>query len=355
MTTYNIGKYVMTLGIVLVVSYIGSKYRQSFQPMVNEEDELIRKYLLNESPLYGYNRPKLWIHTKYAENARKWLSFGSRKTTDLNQPILHYCIKSIIEQCGDDFSVILIDDNSFSRLLPQFDIDMIVISNTDKKRYRELALAKLLYLYGGMIVPNSTLCIKNMKKLYLGGISNNTPFICEHVNRTTDIFRKTHNRAFIPDSYFMGSKKGDKSMRDYIAFLEQKTTEPQLTDAEDIFVGFTSSYLSDRIKNNSFTLMGGELIGIKDIHKQPIVMEQLFEDEYLQLDPHCFAIYIDEDEILRRNKYNWFAVMTVRELLAQNFILIKYMKSAFIPSDISIEMDNYKENAVKTPIHALSI
>ena len=111
----------ITVGIVVAVNTFGNKIKGAINPG-KSEDELIRKYLLNESPLYGYNRPKLWLHTKYEYNARKWKSFGSRSSTDLNQPYVHLTIKSIINHCSDDFNVCLIDDDSFSQLIPGWKI-----------------------------------------------------------------------------------------------------------------------------------------------------------------------------------------------------------------------------------------
>ena len=76
----NTSTYFFTLGIVFVASYFANKFKQNFE--TNDEYELIKKYLLNDSPLYGHNRPKIWIHTKYEVNARKWKDFYSRNTTD---------------------------------------------------------------------------------------------------------------------------------------------------------------------------------------------------------------------------------------------------------------------------------
>ena len=90
----NTKQYLFIGAIILVASLFANKLKQNFES--NDEYELIRKYLLNDSPLYGYNRPKLWIHTKYEINSRKWKNFYSRNTTDLNQPYLHLTIKTII-------------------------------------------------------------------------------------------------------------------------------------------------------------------------------------------------------------------------------------------------------------------
>jgi hypothetical protein len=55
------------LGIVIAMSYVAPKIKQSFES--NDEYELIKKYLLNDSPLYGFNKPKIWIHSKYEVNS----------------------------------------------------------------------------------------------------------------------------------------------------------------------------------------------------------------------------------------------------------------------------------------------
>jgi hypothetical protein len=79
----KLSHYAITLFLIVMVSSVAKKLSKTIHP--SDEEELIRNYLLNESPLYGYNRPKLWIHSKYEINARNWKDFGSRNTTDLNQ------------------------------------------------------------------------------------------------------------------------------------------------------------------------------------------------------------------------------------------------------------------------------
>ena len=84
----NIYHYLFAFSLILTASYVGNKFKQNFVNN-NDEYELIKKYLLNDSPLYGFNKPKIWIHSKYDINARKWKDFQSRNTTNLNQPYLH--------------------------------------------------------------------------------------------------------------------------------------------------------------------------------------------------------------------------------------------------------------------------
>ena len=74
-----IKKYGLTIGMLLVASYVGSQIKSKLNIENTDEDEhkLIKEYILNDSPLYGLNRPKLWIHSKYEVNSRNWYSFGS--------------------------------------------------------------------------------------------------------------------------------------------------------------------------------------------------------------------------------------------------------------------------------------
>jgi hypothetical protein len=62
--------YLIGVIVIMVISYVGTLYKQSFETMNNDEYELIRKYLLNDVRYTGFNKPKLWIHTKYEYNAR---------------------------------------------------------------------------------------------------------------------------------------------------------------------------------------------------------------------------------------------------------------------------------------------
>ena len=90
--TKNLPKYAILLGVILVITSFSKNIKSAFD--TNDDYEMIKKYLLNESPLYGYNRPKLWIHSKYEINSRQWKSFQSRNSTNLNQNYLHLTIKT---------------------------------------------------------------------------------------------------------------------------------------------------------------------------------------------------------------------------------------------------------------------
>jgi hypothetical protein len=316
-------------GIVIAMSYIAPKIKQSFE--TNDEYELIKKYLLNDSPLYGFNKPKIWIHSKYEVNSRKWKSFQSRNTTDLNQPYLHLTIKTIINHCGDDFNICLIDDETFSKLIPSWDIDLFSVAEPHKSYYRHIGMLQLLYYYGGMVVPNSFLCLKNLKQLYNQGISNGNPFVCENVNRTCNIIENKQKRLFMPDITMMGSPKNNESIKSFIEHLKKINANGHFTSDVD-FLGKASIWAMNEVVIQKINLVGGELIGVKTQKRKPILLENLMEEEFLDLSPSVYGIYIPSDELLRRTKYQWFSVMASEELLKTNPIIVKYLKASIVDS-----------------------
>jgi hypothetical protein len=250
-----------------------------------------------------------------------WQSFYSRSSCDLNQPYIHLCIRTIINHCGNDFNIILIDDNAFNKLIPSWDIDMQKEAN--KSHLRELGLAELIYYYGGMVVPNTFVCKRNLISLYLDAVSNNNPFVCENINRTV---KKT---AFIPDSFFIGSTKNNTVVRDYADFLKKRISNPHVSLEPD-FLGETSQFFIAKINNGEMNLIQGEMVGVKDKNGKHIGIENLFEEDYLELCRENYGIYIDEAMVLNRNKYNWFCVMSADDILNQPIYISKFIINSLV-------------------------
>jgi len=308
--------YLFAISVIGVVSYFGDKIKQGLTDN-DAENELIRKYLLNESPLYGMNRPKIWIHSTYEKNARQWKDFYSRNTTDLNQPYIHLTIKSIINHCGADFNICLIDDETFSKLIPTWEVNMETLSEPHKSTYREIGMLQLLYLYGGIIVPNSFICTRNLAPL-LG----QNPFVAEMVNRTTS------NNNFMPSTKFMGANKGCPILKKMLA--ENKVDVNRHFTVEPKILGNIQKWLYNEVEAGSINLVNGKLIGTKTSKGRQILLEDLMSENYLDLDEEHYGIYIPADEVLARPKYQWLAHLSSNEVLKTNAIITKYLKSSAV-------------------------
>ena len=315
-------------GLILVASFFGNKFRQAFTDSEkNDEYELVKKYLLNDSALYGKNRPKLWIHSKYEYNARKWKNFMSRGNSDLNQPYLYLTIQSIINHCGDDFHICLVDDESFEKLIPSWTMDLSTTPEPMRSRYRNIAMMQLLYMYGGMIVPNSFLCVKPLIELYNTCLSSGKPFVAEKHLKVPNMHQTS---PFMPCIYFMGCKKDDVMIQRMITQMNALEGSNHFQN-ENEFSSKMSQWLHEQVRDNEVTLIDGSYIGIKTSIGKPILLEQLMSDHYLDINADTlYGIYIPADEILRRPKFQYFAILPAEEVLKTDSILTKYFKLSMV-------------------------
>ncbi len=334
--------YIFAFCLIIILSYVGNKYKETITSK-DEEYKLIQKYLLNDSPLYGMNKPKIWIHSKYETNARKWKDFHSRNNTNLNQPYIHYTIQSIINRCGNDFHICLIDDDSFQRLIPGWEIDVFNLAEPMKSNFRKIAMIEILHIYGGFIVPNSFVCMKNLKSLYEKETRFGFPFVCETINRTENLEKYKHRNAFIPNIEMLGSPKNNSYIFELLNFMKEQNNKMDFTNEND-FLGKISVFLNEKIKQTKINLVGGEKIGIKDIKKKPILIDDLFENKYLNLDKDCYGLLIPREEILKRHKYSWFSYLNKNDVLKAKCAIVKYLQQSVINDN----NEYYKSSVIST-------
>jgi hypothetical protein len=310
--------------VVMVASYAGNQIKKKFADTeAVDEYSLVKKYLLNDSAMYGKNRPKLWIHSKYEVNARKWKNFMSRNSTDLNQPYLYLTIQSVINHCGDDFHICLVDDESFEKLIPSWTIDLSQTPEPMRSHYRDIGMTQLLYIYGGIRVPNSFLCTKSLIEIYKQGCANKQPFIAEKRNLTTQ------GGLYVPDIQFMGAKKEDSKLEDMIQIMNRMYSGHFQHQTE--FKGAMEEWCKTQIENHEMQLVDGKLIGIKTAVGKPILLEDLMSSDFLDMDTTLLhGIYIPSQELLRRPKYQYYAILPTEDVLEADNILSKYFKMSMV-------------------------
>jgi hypothetical protein len=323
--------YIIALFIVLFFIFYGDLVRKWFEKTeIKTDHELIKQYLLNDSPMYGNNKPKLWVHSKYEINARKWKSFQSRNTTDLNQPYLHLTVQSIVNMCGNDFHVCLIDDHSFSKLIPSWDVDLRAMSDPIRTHYRQIGMLKLIYYYGGLVVPDSFLCMRSLLPLFQKTLDK--PVVAERLNRSKNILHENKQvKEFIADTYFMGARKYDPVIIEFLDFLKDQNWLKHFSSEHD-FIGNTSWWVDNAVHTGRMTLLDGEVIGIKTRKSKPIMAEDLLGENYLDIEPNIFGIYIPSDEILKRTNMQWFSVMSRDEIMQSRLIIAKYLATSLAKS-----------------------
>jgi hypothetical protein len=140
---------------------------------------------------------------------------------------------------------------------------------------RQMAMAKLVYKYGGMVVPISFLCFRNLDELYYQGTSGNTMFIGENIDR--NITSTYHD--FYPNIGFMGAAKENTIVNELIHFMERIISSDYTAQAE--FLGDFNRWCNTRIELGSIRLINGREIGTKNMEDEPVIIEQLLGNDYI--------------------------------------------------------------------------
>jgi len=312
-------EYIITFLLLTAVGYLYDKYRSKMDVYDETENEiLIREYLLNETYTPN-NKPPLWIYVNSETNSRNWSSFGSRSNNDLNQPYLYITLRSIINRSNNDFNVCIINDNSIHKLLPAWSIDLHKLAEPCKSHYRDLALAKILYNYGGFVVPPTYLALNDLYELYYTGIQNKGCFVCELPSDSV----LTGVKNTQPSMKFMGCTKQHPNVKDLCNKLE-KVNSKDYTMEQD-FDGSIERILNDYIMKGTIHKVGGKIVGSLDKYNEPITIHELLGSSYIDFCDNIHGIYIPQNDILIRSKYQWFARSSEEQIYKGTTIIGKYM------------------------------
>ena len=316
----------LSILLLIAIGYIYKKFKLNVDSNIQKEElNIIKKYLLNDDidntieKLSAIKKPIIWLHIDYVKNSRQWESFGSRNSNELNQDYLYLTIKSIINKCSDYFHIIIIDDDSFCKLLENNSMDLNIVSDPIKSNLRTLNIMKLLYAYGGLYIENSFILFKSLDKIYENVLNNNKMVTAEFKNTSSN----SHIMHFMPSTKFIGCAKECKKMKEFMNHLEILYSSDSSNSAtiEDL----VNKWLLMNSQNNEIDLIDGQYIGTKNINNKLITLEDIMCSTFLELNNKCYGLYVPSDELLKRNKYNWFCKLNSKEVLEANTNLSKYL------------------------------
>ena len=340
--------------LIMIIGFIYNKYKKTIEIKDQYEDgQLIQKYLLNDTSLTNNKKPILWVHIEFEKNARAWESFGSRTTENLNQPYQYLTIRSIIEQCGESFNVCLLDDESLIKIIPEWRTKVEDLPRPLRSHMRELAMATILHLYGGLVVPSSFICFQNLRNLYDAHLENNNKanVVIGELRSTSSISSESQ---YSPSTKFMGCRRHDPMMKEYMEYLTQLIAVDHTQDMD--FTGEPSRWWMAKLnppsaescasaaaadvstvphtasagtaaaaKNYKVSLIPAEELGAKTMKNKPVLIEELLADVDIHLSPTTAGIYIPDKDILKRHKFQWFARLSPAQVLESNTLIGKYM------------------------------
>lgn len=312
-------KYIIYFIILTSIGMLYDKYKQKYLPSESDKAEkMIREFLLNND-VVSNNKPIMWVHTRYEINPRSWNSFYSRNTKSLNQPYVEACVESLVKHCGESFNICLIDNNSFTKLLPMWNVDINRVADPIKQHMERLGLARLLHTYGGFLVPNSVIALDDFSSTFDTALADKDAFVVEGIN-------KTHTNAislYTPNPNIMGCVKNSSNMANYIKYLETLVST-DFTTAMD-FEGLANKWLYKQTIDGKFALINGKMFGIKNKEECFVGLEQLLSNTFVKFHPQMVALYLPSDEILLRTKYGWFTRMSKKQIMESNTTVGKYM------------------------------
>lgn len=243
--------------------------------------------------------------------------------------------------CDDSFNIVLIDDKTFSKLIPNWKTDMSFISDPIKKYVRELGMAKLIWNYGGMKVPASFLCFQNLVELWERGTMNDKMFVCENVNSTNT----SMTNPFHPDFDFFGANPKHETLFELIQYCEHMISV-DYTDAHHFLDGLNKK-IKWKAENNKIILIDASYMGVKDVDEEPILVDNLLSEDYIKIYKNAYGIWIPDFQILNRTKYEYYARLNSSQLLESDCILSKYILLSNTPEGFTGQIVKNKYNKPK--------
>jgi len=328
--------------VIMVIGFFYNKYKKTVDVDEQYQDnELIQKYLLNDSTLIRNNKPVLWVHLEFDKNARNWENFHSRTSENLNQPYQYLTIRGLIEMCGESFNVCLLDDEAFTRIIPEWRTRVDHLPKPLRSHMRELAMANILYLYGGFTIPSSFICFYDLRRLYDAHLEQSNVVIGE-LRSVSSIASESQ---YSPSTKILGCRKNDPLMKEYLEYLDQLVSKDYTSDMD--FTGEPSRWWMSKlnkpnqscfgleenqippkqqdISKYKVSLIPAEELGAKTTTNKPILLEDLLGDVDVRISPTSAGIYIPDQEILKRNKFQWFARLSPSQVLESNTLIGKYI------------------------------
>ena len=256
-------------------------------------------------------KPIIWMYWENTDNRRK--------------PIyLDLCFETVKKHCSKDFEIILLDNNSYHRYLPNIRNDIDKLPVALKADYIRL---QLLYNYGGVWLDHDTIVLKSLKSFYdklryydfVG--SGCTGYKCS-------------NGYPRPSNALMAAKKNSIVMKNSI-----KSSDKILNKAssnKDYEFGYfdLGKYVIwkelDKLikKNYKYYHYDSSYTGNRDREMKWINLPKLLKSKVDFLDEgklHCIFLYNSD---FRHANEKWFTKLSRNEILSSDTVIGKMLKKS---------------------------
>jgi hypothetical protein len=184
---------------------------------------------------------------------------------------------------------------------------------------RELAFAKVLEMYGGMRIPPSFICFKNLFPIYNMALLPASAFAGEML-ATSSVSTVAE---FFPSTEIMGCKRNSPVMQKYISYLEVLISKDYTNEMD--FLGECGRWCYSEIISGNMSAITSTLFGIQSQSGNAILIDDLMGDQDVDLDKNAVGLYIPERELLKRIAFGWFVRLSPEQVLESNTLVGKYL------------------------------
>ena len=139
----------------------------------------------------------------------------------------------------------------------------------------------------------------------------------------------------------MGAQKENPTIKDLMDFMQRTISTDYTAQAE--FLGEFNRWLNYRVKEGKVSIIDGKMVGTKTMEDEPVLVDDLLSNNYIDFYSNAYGIYIPADEILNRRHYEWFARMSQRQVLESKVIICKYILLASIPNSPKGTIEPFKK------------
>ena len=155
--------------------------------------------------------------------------------------------------------------------------------------------------------------------MFVKGTRGEKLFVCETIDRnvtSTDV-------DFYPNLSFCGAPRECETVRELCNFIQRTASHDYTADTK--FLGDYDKWCKQRIENGKINMIEGVEIGTKTIDEKQIIVDDLMSNNYLDLYQGTYGILIPSEEILNRNKFEWFARLSPKQVMESDTIIGNYI------------------------------
>jgi hypothetical protein len=159
---------------------------------------------------------------------------------------------------------------------------------------RDIALATILHIYGGFLIPSAFICFQDMRSLYDAHLQKANVVMGE----LRTVSSLAAEKQYSPSTKLMGCRKFDPVMKEYMEHLMVINHQDQTQDMD--FTGETTRWwmAKQAATPTAVSLIPAEELGVKTTTNKPVLIEELLADRDVPLSPTTAGIYIPEQDIL---------------------------------------------------------